>query len=129
MDEDERLLSKVRELKANVALEPDGRPTTIVLCGSTRFKQQFQEAAEREIKLGKVVLTVAAFSHADGKPISHEEKQRVDGLYMYYIEMAHEVLILNVNGYMGESTSRELAYAKYLQSTIHPYKRIRYLEN
>ena len=39
-------------------------------------------------------------------------KPQLDELHLRKIDMADEVLILNVNGYIGESTSRELAYAQ-----------------
>lgn len=41
-----------------------------------------------------------------------QAKPRLDELHLRKIDLADEVLILNVGGYIGESTARELAYAR-----------------
>jgi len=46
----------------------------------------------------------------------------LDELHLRKIELADEVLILNVGGYIGESTRRELQHAQQLG------KRVRFLE-
>jgi hypothetical protein len=101
------------------------RPTIVCLCGSTKFKQQFIEANFRETMAGKIVLSVGFFSHADEiiYTPTDEEKNMVDELHKRKIDLADEVLILNVNGYIGESTKNEIEYAKQLG------KCIRFLEN
>jgi hypothetical protein len=67
--------------------------------------------------------------HSDGEIFSDKlpgEIQRIkadlDALHLRKIDLADEVLILNVGGYIGESTSRELDYA------IRHNKVVRYLE-
>jgi hypothetical protein len=50
-------------------------------------------------------------------------KPMLDDLHFRKIDLADEVFILNVAGYIGESTARELAYAESLG------KPIRYLED
>lgn len=99
-------------------------PTIVCLCGSTRFKREFIEANFKETMAGKIVLSVGWFGHADGDIYTptDEEKARLDELHLKKIDLADEVLVINVNSYIGESTSRELAYAKLSG------KRIRYWE-
>lgn len=94
----------------------------VCLCGSTKFKTEFEEATKRESLNGKIVLSVAMFGHLEGLDMSGEEKQFFDKLHFQKIDLAGEILVLNVGGYIGESTSREIAYAKSLN------KKIRYLE-
>lgn len=96
------------------------RPTIVCLCGSTRFKQQFIDANFRETMTGKIVLSVGWFSHADAEVYAPTEKEKaaLDELHMRKIDLADEVLILNVGGYMGESTRRELAYAESLGKPV-----------
>lgn len=100
------------------------KPLIVCLCGSTKFKQQFIEANFRETMAGKIVLSVGWFSHADGSIYSpsEEEKKALDELHLRKIDLADEVLVLNVGGYIGDSTRREIAYATSLG------KPIRYLE-
>lgn len=103
-----------------IQIKPDKFPVIVCLCGSTRFKQQFIEANFRETTAGKIVLSVGWFSHADGEIYTptEEEKARLDELHLRKIDLADEVLILNVSGYVGESTRRELNYATAKGKTI-----------
>lgn len=89
------------------------KPTVVCLCGSTKFKQEFIDANFRETMAGKIVLSVGWFSHADGNVYTptEEEKAALDELHLRKIDLADEVLILNVGGYIGQSTRRELEYA------------------
>lgn len=98
------------------------RPTIVCLCGSTRFKLAFMEAARTESLAGKIVLTVGQFSHADKIDIGEDAKKRLDELHLRKIDMADEILVINVGKYVGDSTKREIDYAK------SNGKRIRFLE-
>jgi hypothetical protein len=102
------------------------RPTIVCLCGSTRFYEQFMEANFRETMAGKIVLSVGFFMHrpetvqihGETVGITPEEKEMLDELHLRKIDMADEVLIINVGGYIGLSTRRELAYALLLGKTV-----------
>ncbi len=67
---------------------------------------------------GKIVLSVGFFMHASGNRhgegigATPEQKIALDELHKRKIDLADEVLILNVDGYVGESTKSELDYAK-----------------
>lgn len=100
-------------------------PIVVCLCGSTRFWRTFQEASLRETLAGKIVLSIGAASGTDDEHFGNlpkEEYDRVkmmlDRLHMHKIELADEVLILNVDNYIGESTARELAYAQSLGKVV-----------
>lgn len=92
------------------------RPVVVCLCGSTRFKDAFIQANFRETMAGRIVLSVGWFGHADGLIYSPtaEEKHALDALHFRKIELADEVLILDVGGYVGESTRNELEHARAL---------------
>ena len=99
------------------------RRTIVCLCGSTKFKDAFIEANFRETMKGHIVLSVGFFRHTDEvRSCTEEEKKMLDALHFDKIELADEVLVLNVGGYIGESTQSELDYA------IEHGKNIRYLE-
>lgn len=104
--------------------------TIVCLCGSTRFWREFQKASLRETLAGKIVLSIGAASGTDDEHFGNlprEEYDRVkrelDDLHLDKIVMSDEVLILNVGGYIGESTRRELDYARFLG------KDVRFLED
>lgn len=103
------------------------RPTIVCLCGSTRFSDAFHEANLRETLAGNIVLSIGCDFKSDrdlelAGELTPEDKVRLDELHLRKIDLADEVLILNVKGYIGASTRRELEYA-------HNHgKIIRYLE-
>ncbi len=87
-------------------------PTVVCLCGSTRFSEAFRAANLRETLAGKIVLSIGCdFKSDDALGLTDDDKRRMDELHLRKIDLADEVLILNVGGYIGESTGRELAYA------------------
>lgn len=103
---------------------PPPLPTVVVLCGSTRFYKEFQKANFEETAAGKIVLSIGFYptddpsNHGGDKHITPEEKIKADELHKRKIDLASEVYILNVGGYIGESTQSELEYAKKLGKTI-----------
>lgn len=109
---------------SGVLVEVTERKTIVCLCGSTRFYETFQQANYEETMKGNVVFYPHSTKQAHGEKIgiSAEQKKELDILHFRKIDMADEVLILNIGGYIGESTSRELAYAKAMG------KRVRFLE-
>lgn len=84
----------------------------VTLCGSTRFRDAFHHA-NRELTLaGNIVLAPGVFGHADGIQPTDEQKTALDALHLRKIDLADEVVIVNVGGYIGDSTRREIAYAE-----------------
>jgi hypothetical protein len=86
--------------------------TIVCLCGSGRFKEAFEKAEFDETLKGNIVLTIGCNTHdiARTDELKHH-KPMLDELHLRKIDLADEVLILNVGGYIGESTMRELQYA------------------
>lgn len=99
------------------------RPTIVCLCGSTRFSEAFRKANLVETLEGKIVLSIGCdFKSDDALGLPEDAKAMLDELHKRKIDLADEVLILNVGGYIGSSTMSELEYAR------EHNKRIRYLE-
>lgn len=101
------------------------RPTVVTLCGSTKFLEAFAEANERETLGGKIVLSVGCFPHRDDRardlvygPDADDVKSRLDELHKRKIDLSDEVLVLNVGGYVGESTRSEIEYARATGKTV-----------
>lgn len=93
------------------------RPKVVCLCGSTRFMDAFQKANLRETIEGNIVLSVGCNTKSDldlmtlGK-MTQRTKDKLDVLHLRKIDLADEILVLNVDGYVGESTSNEVRYAQ-----------------
>jgi hypothetical protein len=100
----------------------DERPTIVTLCGSTRFKDAYIKATRDETLAGKIVIGVGLFGHEEGLAMDGPIKAMLDNLHLRKIDRSDEILVLNVGGYIGSSTRRELEYAR------KHGKRVRFLE-
>lgn len=103
------------------------RPTIVCLCGSTRFLDTYKKTSLEETMDGKIVLSIGCDMRTDkffaGMSGDTEKKikAQLDELHLRKIDLADEVLVLNVDGYIGKSTLSEIAYAEKQD------KRVRYL--
>jgi hypothetical protein len=95
----------------------------ITLCGSTRFKEQFIETQKRLTLEGCIVISVGLFGHSGDEEVwKPGTKDMLDDMHKRKIDMADEIFVINVGGYIGSSTRSEIEYA---QATEKP---VRYLE-
>ncbi|MGW7261143.1 hypothetical protein [Streptomyces sp. NPDC054834] len=104
------------------------RPPIVVLCGSTRFWNEISEATLYETAAGRIVLAPGC-NLKQPHPLwatpdkADRIKCMLDTLHLRKIDMADDVLIVNPGGYIGESTRREIDYARSLGKPIrytHP---------
>lgn len=107
----------------------DPGPTIVCLCGSTRFMDAFFEAGWEFTLQGKIVLSVGVCKHVDAdgghgaEALGQDVADRLDELHKRKIDLADEVFVLNVGGYIGDSTRSEIEYATEIG------KPIQYLED
>ena len=105
----------------------------VTLCGSTRFKEQFLEVQKRLTLEDCIVISVGLFldepsgkaerGHAGDEEVWEPgTKEMLDDMHLRKIDLADEIFVINVGGYIGESTKREIAYA------AKTGKKINYLE-
>ena len=85
----------------------------ITLCGSTRFKDAFLEAQKRLTLAGNIVISVGLFGHSgDDEVWTEGTKEMLDDMYKRKIDMADGIYVINVGGYIGQSTRSEIEYAR-----------------
>ena len=107
-----------------------GKYKVITLCGSTRFKDAFMEANKRLTLEGNIVISVGLYGHAGDAEVWENmdegtltrTKEMLDDMHKRKIDMADEIFVINVGGYIGDSTRSEIAYAQQTG------KGVRYLE-
>lgn len=85
------------------------RVTTI--CGSMRFFDKMLEIAGQLTLEDEIVLAPFVWIKADEQPTS-VAKRSLDALHFAKIRMSSSIFVVNVGGYIGESTQREILYAK-----------------
>ena len=71
------------------------KPKVVCLCGSTRFKEAFEEVQAIETLEGCIVLSVGMFGHRVGLDMSGPVKAALDELHLRKIDMADEVFVVN----------------------------------
>jgi hypothetical protein len=92
-------------------------PQIVCLCGSTRFMETFFEVGWDLTLKGEIVLSVGVCKHAKhhgAEALGPDVVEKLDELHLRKIDLADYVFILNVDGYIGESTQKEIAYAESL---------------
>ena len=108
-----------------------GAYKVITLCGSTRFKDEFYKI-QRDLTLkGNIVISVGLFGHSGDSEVWEnmdegtltKTKEMLDDMHKRKIDMADEIFVINVNGYIGDSTKSEIEYA------TKQGKKVNYLEN
>lgn len=121
--------SGYRQAVAELEGDPRPRPEVVVLCGSTRFKDQFNAVNARLTLEGKVVLSLGVFGHVDMPHVDWstegtEMKIMLDRLHKAKIDLADRVFIINPGGYIGESTRSEIDYALSYGKPIQYLERV-----
>ncbi len=100
-----------------------GRFKVITLCGSTRFKDAFLETQKRLTLEGNIVISVGLFGHSgDDEDWKEGTKEMLDNMHKRKIDMSDGIFVINVGGYIGDSTRSEIDYA------IRNGKTVEYLE-
>ena len=84
----------------------------ITLCGSIKFKDEFIKVQEKLTSDGNIVLTPNFFNSIKKEDIDEETKKMLDEMHKQKIDMSDEIYVINVGGYIGESTKSEIEYAK-----------------
>ena len=101
------------------------------MCGSTKFKDEFLKVQKELTLKGNIVISVGLFGHSGDNEVWEnmdegtltKTKEMLDDMHKRKIDMADEIFVINVDGYIGESTKSEIEYAKANG------KAISYLEN
>jgi hypothetical protein len=115
------IMNPMEDKQAPQSAEGDAK--VITLCGSTKFEAEFAEVNQRLTMEGCVVMSLGMFSlpdlpEYDWTADSSDLKERLGSMHFQKIRMADEVYIVDPDGYVGESTRREIAYAESLGKPV-----------
>lgn len=108
-----------------------GNYKIVTLCGSTKFKKEFLEVQKKLTLLGYIVISVGLFGHSGDSEVWEnmdegtltKTKSMLDDMHKRKIDLSDMIYVINVGGYIGESTRSEIEYA------ISTGKEVHYLEN
>lgn len=97
-----------------------GKYKVVTLCGSTRFKEEFINTQKQLTLEGCIVISVGLFGHSgDQEVFTDGVKEMLDDMHKRKIDMADEIFVINVGGYIGSSTRSEIAYAIETGKAVH----------
>lgn len=87
-------------------------PEVVTLCGSTRFREAFEREQRRLTLEGRIVISVGLWSHDEALDQTSQVKVDLDELHRRKIDLSQRIHVINVDGYIGESTRGEVEYAQ-----------------
>lgn len=101
------------------------RPKIVCLCGSTRFYEEFDQVSLEETLKGNIVLSIGSHRSPDATSLLGLDQkalaQQLDllkELHAAKIRLADEIIVINVDGYIGPSTAEEISYAVKLGKPV-----------
>ena len=97
-----------------------GNYKVVTLCGSTKFKDEFMKAQKDLTLKGYIVISVGLYGHSGDSEVWKnmdegtltKTKEMLGDMHKRKIDMADEIFVINVGGYIGDSTKSEIEYAK-----------------
>ena len=108
------------------------KPKIICICGSSKFIEHIAILGWELEKEGAIVLSLHLLPrYYPNVQTQHQAetegvKEQMDELHLRKIDICDQVLVVNVGGYIGESTKNEIHYAanigkpiRYLESVVH----------
>ena len=98
------------------------RPMIFCLCGSTRFKEDYEAASMTLTLQGHIVLMPGFFPHADEIPLQDDVRASWEKGCLAKIDLADVLYIVNPGNYIGDHTSRMIQYAKNVKKEIIYYE-------
>lgn len=93
----------------------------ITVCGSYKFKNEMIEITEKMALKGYCMLTPIELTKHDKNAYTVDEALMLDRMHKEKIKLSDAILVVNVNGYIGNSTRSEIEYAKSLNKEILYY--------
>ena len=90
----------------------------ITLCGSARFKDEFTKQEQILSLKGYIVLSPIFFDEEIQTKLERTKLEMLKLMHYKRIELADEILVINKYGYIGDSTKKEIDFAKKLNKII-----------
>lgn len=83
----------------------------ITICGSMRYSKEMMKIAEQlELKDGYAVIQCVY--NVDGQKYEGFDASILDKIHRKKIDISDAIYVVNIDGYIGNSTKNEIEYAK-----------------
>ena len=98
-----------------------GKRKVVTICGSIRFWDKMQEMSEK-LELEKGYAVIGVTPHVMERDFTPQEEDLLDELHKIKIDISDAIYVVNVGGYIGNSTRNEIEYATNLGKEILYYE-------
>lgn len=116
-------LKKVRNVQKNGTTTLPNRFKQIVICGSSRFKDDFVKISREMTLNGVIAIPLNIYTKAEGIKLDSNKENMLKAMQMQKIAESDGIFIINKNGYIGENTKEEIEYAMSLGKSIEYLER------
>ena len=93
----------------------------ITVCGSMKYKKEMMEITEKMALEGNCMITPIYLTKANKSDYTSENFETLAKVHYEKIKNSDAILVVNVDNYIGESTSKEIDFAKSLNKEILYY--------
>ncbi len=94
----------------------------ITVCGSLKFYKEMMEITEKmELQENCMLVPIYNPSKPSKDDFTKKEALILDKMHKERIKLADAILVVDVGGYVGKSTRKEIEYAKSLDKEIIYY--------
>ena len=83
----------------------------ITICGSMRFSKEMMKIAE-ELELKDGYAVIQCVYNVDGQRYEGVDASILDKIHRKKIDISDAIYVVNIDGYIGNSTRNEIEYAK-----------------
>ena len=87
----------------------------VTICGSMKFKDKMMDVAKKLEIENEYVVIQCVYSNDN---FTTEEQEILGKLHYQKIDISDAIYVVNVDGYIGNATSREIEYAKSLGKEV-----------
>ncbi len=115
-----KMMLRIKKHGNNLRAKVYDKHKVITLCGSTRFEDEFKMVNKELTLRGHVVISIGVFGHSSDNQIWDENTKRMlDKIHKRKIDLASAIMVINKDGYIGESTKSEIEYAKATNKEVY----------
>ena len=82
----------------------------ITICGSMRYAKEMMKISE-ELELKKGYAVIQCVYNVDGLKYEGVDASILDKIHRKKIDISDAIYVVNIDGYIGNSTKKEIEYA------------------
>ena len=89
----------------------------VTICGSMKFRNEMMMISEK-LELKQWYIVIQCIYGDSSREYNESEMEILSKLHFEKIKISDAIYVVNVNGYIGEATKKEIEFAKSLNKEI-----------